>query len=774
MVARYWSSEQTVNTTTVGEQSFASAALLPNGNYLVAFTDNKAAAYEIRARLFGADGLAIVNGVTGNSNDFQVNTTTALDQTYSAAAGLPGGGFVVAFQDFSGSDNNIRARIFTAGGTPLGADFAVNTSTDYTQERPNVVGLAGGGFVVVYGDYSNNFNGNLADVRARLFAADGTPLVNGVTNNTNDFLVHASVGGNQLFPAVAALANGNFVVTYTDNSTFTVNADIRARIFSANGSPAGAEFTVNTTTASDQQQSAIAALTNGGFVVVFSDASDLTPGYGREVRARVFDASGTAINVNGSTNDFVVNVTHTGFQGTPSVAAAPDGGFLVTWQDGNGATDGVGQAIAGQLYDGAGNRVGTQFVVNQKALDSQAEPCAIALGDGRILVTWHDDNTSKTGDSTPYAVRSIIIDPREGIVTGTSSADLLYGNDFLSDQMSGAAGNDTLLGLGGNDTLDGGGDDDTLEGGLGNDVMNGGEGTDTASYANATAGVKVKLATLGSQNTGGAGSDTLSSFENLIGSNFADTLTGDGNDNELFGGAGDDSLVGGAGIDTMDGGEGNDTYTIDNDIIHDTGSGGMDVAITNRSTTLAIDSGIETLKGKVGSTGSLVLTGNDLVNRLIGNDGDNLLRGLASADSLFGGLGNDRLEGGLARDMLTGEDGADAFIFKAGDSAATATGFDIVNDFLTGVDKIDLDTIGAGGLPLAAYAETTAASATFSSAKNAATAAMADGAHSAVFVAGSVDGWLFWNTDGDLHTAEQAARLNGLNSIGAFDKGDLM
>ena len=51
---------------------------------------------------------------------------------------------------------------------------------------------------------------------------------------------------------------------------------------------------------------------------------------------------------------------------------------------------------------------------------------------------------------------------------------------------------------------------------------------------------------------------------------------------------------------------------------------------------------------------------------------------------------------------------------------------------------------------------------------------MADGLHSVVFVAGSTDGWLLWNTDGDLHTPEQAVRLVGQNSLAAFDRTDLM
>jgi len=43
-----------------------------------------------------------------------------------------------------------------------------------------------------------------------------------------------------------------------------------------------------------------------------------------------------------------------------------------------------------------------------------------------------------------------------------------------------------------------------------------------------------------------------------------------------------------------------------------------------------------------------------------------------------------------------------------------------------------------------------------------------------VFVAGSTDGWLLWNTDADPRTPDQAVRLVGQNSVAAFDRTDLM
>jgi Ca2+-binding RTX toxin-like protein len=53
--------------------------------------------------------------------------------------------------------------------------------------------------------------------------------------------------------------------------------------------------------------------------------------------------------------------------------------------------------------------------------------------------------------------------------------------------------------------------------------------------------------------------DTLTTIENLTGSNYNDTLTGDAGANVLSGGTGNDTLAGGAGADTLTGGSGTDT-----------------------------------------------------------------------------------------------------------------------------------------------------------------------------------------------------------------------
>lgn len=133
-----------------------------------------------------------------------------------------------------------------------------------------------------------------------------------------------------------------------------------------------------------------------------------------------------------------------------------------------------------------------------------------------------------------------------------------------SGQATGGAGTDTvsnfenLTGSAFNDTLTGDGNTNVIEGGAGNDTINGAGGTDTVTYVSAGSAVTVNLSTGTGQNTGGAGTDTLSNFENLTGSAYNDTLTGNSSANVIQGGVGTDTINGGGGGDTLYGNDGTD------------------------------------------------------------------------------------------------------------------------------------------------------------------------------------------------------------------------
>ncbi len=116
------------------------------------------------------------------------------------------------------------------------------------------------------------------------------------------------------------------------------------------------------------------------------------------------------------------------------------------------------------------------------------------------------------------------------------------------------AGNDTvtvaatvgaqILGGAGNDVLTGGDGDDLLDGGsFGSDELDGGNGVDKATYASVTSGVQIDLGFSGPQSTGGGGIDTLLSIENLEGTQYPDTLSGNDGVNQITGLGGADTIT---------------------------------------------------------------------------------------------------------------------------------------------------------------------------------------------------------------------------------------
>lgn len=160
--------------------------------------------------------------------------------------------------------------------------------------------------------------------------------------------------------------------------------------------------------------------------------------------------------------------------------------------------------------------------------------------------------------------------------------------------------------LSGNANISGNTLNNVLYSGTGNNILNGGAGQDTVSYANSGSGVRVGLSVTTAQATLGSGSDTLISIENLIGSNFGDTLTGNAGANAINAGAGADVLTGGAGNDTLTGGSGDDTFIFD----AAKGNSNIDTLTdfkVSGSDKIVLDDDIFTALGAVGTTSGVAL-----------------------------------------------------------------------------------------------------------------------------------------------------------------------
>ncbi len=118
-------------------------------------------------------------------------------------------------------------------------------------------------------------------------------------------------------------------------------------------------------------------------------------------------------------------------------------------------------------------------------------------------------------------------------LTGDDNANTLWGAEG-DDTLAGGAGADVLSAGSGTDHLSGGDGDDLLRGAEGPDVLDGCAGIDTASYFESPVGVQVDLSA-GTGSGGTATGDTLTGVENLTGTRYADTLTGDATANVLIG-----------------------------------------------------------------------------------------------------------------------------------------------------------------------------------------------------------------------------------------------
>jgi Ca2+-binding RTX toxin-like protein len=387
------------------------------------------------------------------------------------------GGFVVALADDSVAGGRLTLKFYNNAGTLIStvldatAFEGVHTPAGFEDDYRNVeiTGLANGNYVVTWSDDAN------LDIFARIFSAGGVALTG---------LIDIEPGGNAaLWPEVTALADGRFLVTNVLLGTATV----RGRIFESDGTPSTGAFSIATLAATtSNQQVQTAALHDGRFVTVYRNLSG-------NIEGQVMTADGTP---DGAV--FAVNADAAGDKGRPTIATLADGRFAVSWESGAGATATIFTTI---------------FDPREEGLDGSSS----SLSDDWI---------------------------------GTSFGDTVYlglGNDKMSgaagsDRLRGEAGNDTLFGDGGGDELNGGGNNDTLSGGNGRDTLFGQLGNDVLR--------------------GEAGDDTLvggSGMDELLGGTENDVLSGGAGDDSLEGSQGLDTLRGGDGADLLIGGSGNDT-----------------------------------------------------------------------------------------------------------------------------------------------------------------------------------------------------------------------
>ena len=288
--------------------------------------------------------------------------------------------FTTGSYAWRGDDQIIVTNVAPADGTtlaPAGDEHRVNTETAGNQNQPAAAGLAGGGFLAAW--TSDDQDGDQSGVFAQVFDEFGRP-------KGDEFQVNTYTAGDQQRPRVAALSNGGFVVVYESMLQDGSSWGVFVRRYDSDGNPVGAESQVNTNTTNQQYWASAAPFSGDGFMVVWqSDSGDGDIG---GIFGQCYDGDGAKWG-----GEFQINTYATSYQVAPDVAPLSGGGFVVAWQSNISGSD----EIRAQRFDSAANKVGTEFQVNTTTANNQMYPAVAGLPGGRFAVMWHSYN--QDGDS---------------------------------------------------------------------------------------------------------------------------------------------------------------------------------------------------------------------------------------------------------------------------------------------------------------------------------------------------------------------------------------
>ncbi len=559
-------------------------------------------------------GSTVSNVITGNAGDNVLDGGggTAVD-TFIGGAGND------TYHIYVAADK-ITESTLASGGTAdtVIADLASGTYT-LAAGLENLTlgtGVGNGGTAVINGTgntAANVITGNAAANILNDGGGAGVDTMTGGDGNDTYIVNNAADVINELISG--GTDQVNFIGT-TAGSTYTLGTNLENLTL---GGTAAINGTGNTAANLITGNSGNNVLDDGG-ILIGGGTDSLVGGAGNDTYVVnnsndfIFDASGTdtvkfVSSVDGQSYSLATgleNITLSG--GFHSAATGNLGNNIMTGDAGDNTFDGGGGTDV--MRGGAGNDTYT--------VDSTTDIVVELNGAGTDSVIFN--GTGLTG-STNYTLSAYV----ENLTLGGSNAINGYGNA----------------------------QNNIIEGNSGNNILNGGGGTDTVSYANAASGVTVDLHLTTAQITGGAGTDTLSNFENMLGSTHADTLTGSSGNNTIDGGGGNDTLIGGGGTDTVS------------------------FASSAAGVTVSLSAGTAT------GNGTVTLSG---FTHIIGSTHD---------DTLGGDIGNNTIDGGGGNDTVSYASAALGVVVDLSLGTATGDGTDTLVNITNAIGSVNDDVLKA-------------------------------------------------------------------------------
>ena len=329
---KFLSKARLIGATAQDDTKRPAVAVLLDGDIVVSYQDNtELLQADVRVEYLNATGTQTQSTLTLSGN------TDASDNTSELLA-LSDGGFAIAYDSYGrNSLHEVIYRTVSAKGRLETDELQVNQTTESSQKQGQLVELSGGRTLVTW--ESRNVDGSFYGVMARIYSNKGLP-------ETGEFRVNSYSYDSQADPVVALLSDGRLAIAWRSDSQDGDEGGIFVRLLNDDGSFASAEISVNTLTQHNQAVPAIAATADGGFVVVWQSALGNDPIV--HTYARRFDADGSPIE-----EQKQISANNNTFDGAPVATGLSDGGIAIAWAHLNDSQDGfdyVARTFDGALY----------------------------------------------------------------------------------------------------------------------------------------------------------------------------------------------------------------------------------------------------------------------------------------------------------------------------------------------------------------------------------------------------------------------------------------
>jgi hypothetical protein len=330
------------DATIEGEPAVAALA---GGRFVAAYSVVDGGVTRIAYRVVEANGSAGAEHV--------LDSGASLDAAMPTVATLADGSFAVGWR----SGGTVHVQQAALDGSTLGAQQVYSALA--SAFSPSLTALKAGGYLVSWGEINDG------NVYAATSAAPQPIVVNGDG-------YAASLATAAPLPHATTLANGNVVIAWDSyvNAPFGfAGSDVFFQMFDSTGHALGGAVQANLDGGSGRYDAAVAALSDGGFVVTWQSQTGDYDGSG--IFGRRFGADGSAVDL----QDFEINQMRAGDQSSPDVVALANGGFAAAWVDSQASATSVEARVF--AVPGASNSTVLGGTQSSNAGNSVSDPAPV-------------------------------------------------------------------------------------------------------------------------------------------------------------------------------------------------------------------------------------------------------------------------------------------------------------------------------------------------------------------------------------------------------------